>query len=381
MKSIRVRPDLRLSFLKKRAAETGRPGKRGKMKGPTAIRFPIGCRIVAVSALLAAGAAPIRGDGPPQAPSARIVRRGFIFDRAPFAQAHASTIVESGGALISAWFGGTAEGKDDVGIWASRFEGGRWSAPVEIAAGVDSPSRRYPCWNPVLFQPKEGPLLLFYKVGPNPSAWWGMVKTSSDGGETWTPARRLPDGILGPIKNKPIQLEDGVILCPSSTEDKGWRVHFEQTPDFGLTWSATPPVNDGKEFAAIQPALLRYKDGTILALGRTRQSRIFQIRSKDGGKTWGRMTATALPNPNSGIDAVTLADGRFLLVYNRSENSRTPLNVAISDDGLTWTDVLVLENTEGEFSYPAVIQAGDGAVHIAYTWNRTRIKHAVLDVQ
>jgi predicted neuraminidase len=334
-----------------------------------------------LAALAASGATPTRAFGPPETPSARIVRSGFIFDTAPFAQAHASTIVESQGILIAAWFGGSAEGKSDVGIWSSRFEDGRWTAPVEIADGVDSPAKRYPCWNPVLFQPKKGPLMLFYKVGPIPSAWWGLMKTSVDVGKTWTPAKRLPEGILGTIKNKPIQLEDGVILCPSSTEDNGWRIHFERTADLGRTWSTTPPLNDGKEFGAIQPTLLRHKDGTIQALGRTRQGRIFQIRSEDGGKTWGRMSATALPNPNSGIDAVTLADGRFLLVYNRSEKSRTPLNVAISTDGVAWVEVLVLEDTPGEFSYPAVIQGADGSVHVTYTWNRTRIKHVVLDVR
>jgi predicted neuraminidase len=351
------------------------------MAGKTGTRFLRGSWLGPLLALVASGATPAQAFGLPEIPSVRLVRSGFIFETAPFAQAHASTIVESQGVVIAAWFGGSAEGKSDIGIWSSRFEDGRWTAPVEIADGVDSPAKRHPCWNPVLFQPKSGPLILFYKVGPSPSAWWGLMKTSVDGGKTWTSAKRLPEGILGPIKNKPIQFEDGIILCPSSTEDNGWRIHFERTTDLGRTWSATPPLNDGKEFGAIQPTLLRHKSGAIQALGRTRQGRIFQIWSEDGGKTWDRMSAIALPNPNSGIDAVTLADGRFLLVYNRSEKSRTPLNVAISSDGVAWTDVLVLEDTPGEFSYPALIQAGDGSVHVTYTWNRTKIKHAVLEVR
>jgi predicted neuraminidase len=91
---------------------------------------------------------------------------------------------------------------------------------------------------------------------------------------------------------------------------------------------------------------------------------------------------TALPNPNSGIDAITLADGRHLLVYNHSSQNkvRTPLNVAISTDGKNWIQILTLEDEPGaQFSYPAVIQSSDGMVHITYTWKRFRIKHVVLD--
>ena len=156
----------------------------------------------------------------------------------------------------AAWFGGTREGSPDVGIWLSRHENGKWTAPVEVATGVQSATNRYPCWNPVLFQPKPGPMLLFYKVGPSPSAWWGMLMTSADGGKTWLKPRRLPEGILGPIKNKPVELSSGDLLCPSSTEDHGWRVHFERTRDWGQTWETTGPLNDGREISAIQPSIL-----------------------------------------------------------------------------------------------------------------------------
>jgi len=90
------------------------------------------------------------------------------------------------------------------------------------------------------------------------------------------------------------------------------------------------------------------------------------------------MTLIDLPNPNSGTDAVTLRDGRHLLVYNHTTHDRHPLNIAISPEGTTWTPSVTLENEEGEFSYPAVIQGEDGRIHITYTWNRRRIKHAVL---
>jgi predicted neuraminidase len=307
----------------------------------------------------------------------------FIYETAPFPSCHASTIAETKSGLIAAWFGGTGERHPDVGIWISRHENGRWTAPVEVANGVESPTNRYPTWNPVLFQPKSGPLMLFYKVGPSPSTWWGMLRTSNDEGKSWSPPHRLPDGILGPIKNKPVQLAHGDILCPTSTEHEGWRVHFERTSDLGKTWSATTPLNDGKEIGAIQPSVLFHPGDRLQALGRTRQGRIFEIWSEDGGKSWGKMTLTALPNPNSGTDAVTLKDGRQLLVYNHNPKSgRSPLNVAVSPDGKAWHAALVLEDDPAApngFSYPAVIQADDGLVHITYTWKRERIKHAVLD--
>lgn len=303
----------------------------------------------------------------------------FIFESAPFAECHASTLEEAGSTLVAAWFGGTREKHPDVGIWLSRCEGNTWSAPVQVANGIQPDGRRHPCWNPVLFRPKSGPLMLFYKVGPSPDRWWGMLMTSDDDGKKWSEPRRLGDGVLGPIKNKPLQLANGDILAPSSTEHDGWRVHFERSGDGGKSWQIIGPVNDGRTIEAIQPSILRHDATHLQAIGRTRQRRIFSIRSSDAGSTWGAMRLTSLPNPNSGIDAVTLSDGRHLLVYNHTEKGRTPLNVAISTDGEEWRSAAVLESERGEFSYPAVIQTKDGLVHISYTWKRQRVRHVVLD--
>ena len=314
----------------------------------------------------------------------------LIYETAPFPSCHASTIVETKAGLVAAWFGGTAEKNPDVGIWLSRHVDGKWTTPVEVANGVQSPEKRYPTWNPVLFQPKAGPLLLFFKMGPTPQTWWGELMTSADEGRSWSKPTRLPDGILGPIKNKPIQLPDGTILSPTSTENPKtdlWQVHFERSGDGGKTWSATPPINDGKAIGAIQPSILVHPGGRLQALGRTRQNRVFDTWSDDGGKTWSAMTLGTLPNPNSGTDAVTLKDGRHLIVYNHVPGTpgqwggkRSPLNVAVSKDGKTWDAALVLEDEQNkEYSYPAVIQTADGLVHITYTWKRQRVKHVVVD--
>lgn len=307
-----------------------------------------------------------------------IVKAEFIFEEAPFPSCHASTIAETRNGLVAAWFGGTREKNPDVGIWLSRYEKSSWTKPVEVANGVQDSGTRNPCWNPVLFQPKSGPLMLFFKVGPSPSEWWGMLMTSADGGVTWSKALRLPDAILGPIKNKPIQLGDGSLLCPSSSENAGWQVHMEYSSDLGATWRKSDSLNDKAQFSSIQPTILVH--GTRLQiLCRSRQKRITECWSNDSGKTWTSMKATSLPNPNSGIDAVSLKDGRSLLVYNHTERDRSPLNVAISFDGSAWKAGVVLEDQPGEYSYPAVIQTKDGMVHITYTWKRQRIKHVVLD--
>jgi len=311
----------------------------------------------------------------------------------PTPQCHASTLAETSSGIVAAWFGGTHEKNRDVGIWVSRQSGDRWSKPVEVVNGIQNDTLRYPCWNPVLFQPAEGPLMLFYKVGPSPREWWGELVTSEDQGHTWSAPQRLGESrlghLIGPVKNKPVQLEDGTILCPSSTEmeehgDDFWRVHFEMTGDLGKSWQLVGPINDGIEFDAIQPTILRYGDGAMQVLCRTMQNVISESWSYDGGKTWSSMKATELPNPNSGIDAVTLEDGRQLLVYNHSVRGRgSPgrgiLNVAISNDGISWKPVMTLEKQEGEFSYPAVIQSSDGLVHVTYTYDRISIKHVVID--
>lgn len=308
-----------------------------------------------------------------------VVTNEFIYEKAPFPEVHASTIEEGSAGLVAAFFGGTEEKNKDVGIWVSRQIAEGWSPLGEVANGVQANGEREPCWNPVLFQPKEGPLLLFFKVGPSPSEWWGELIVSHDGGKTWGERRRLPDGILGPIKNKPIQLADGTIVCPTSSEHDGWRVHVEFTKDLGKTWASTEALNDGKAFGAIQPTFFRHGGDKLQMLCRGTKQHVIEGWSEDGGKTWSELKPIDLPNPNSGIDGVTLKDGRHVLIYNHTPKGRSPLNLGLSADGKSWKSVLVLEDQPGEYSYPAVIQTKDGRVHITYTWKRQKVRHVVVD--
>lgn len=289
--------------------------------------------------------------------------------------------------MMAAWFGGSHEGADDVNIWGATYENHSWSEPFLMATGIISDSVSLPCWNPVLFKSGSGRLFLFYKVGKNPREWWGMVKYSDDNGLTWMEPVRLPDGVLGPIKNKPVCLGDGTFLCPSSVEtlDDRWIAHLEVFSNDGV-FIRNIEINHGDSICAIQPSVLLHPDNKLQILCRSRQNRIAQSWSHDGGKNWDKMSLLDVRNPNSGTDAVTLSDGRHLLVYNPLSagaewwDGRNILNLAVSMDGLNWRDLLVLENQKaGEYSYPAIIQDSDGMVHITYTWDRKRIKHVMLN--
>jgi predicted neuraminidase len=240
----------------------------------------------------------------------------------------------------------------------------------------------YPCWNPVLFKSSKGTLSLFYKAGPSPERWSGYVQRSTDGGKTWGKAQILPAGLLGPIKNKPIE-HKGAILAPTSIEShRAWCAWVERSTDDGRTWVRHGPIQvPGKPHGLIQPTLFVTSKGTLVALCRSRGiGFVCQAESSDGGLTWSDAKPTALLNPGSGIDGLTGADGKFYLAYNPSRIARTPLALARSeDDGKTWKTVATAETELGEFSYPALIQASDGKLHLAYTHNRRHIKHLSYD--
>ena len=307
-----------------------------------------------------------------------VLKRGFIFERGPVPTNHASTIVETTEGLLAAWFGGPKARDPLNSIYSARYDGTNWSMPVRTLEGGTG-SARFQCWNPVLFQPSRGPLLLFYKVGPSPEEWWGMWARSTNAGRSWTKPERLPDGFIGPVRNKPVELPDGSLLCGASVEQGGWKVHMERASNSGERWEKTGALNDPSEIAAIQPTIILHENSGLQILCRTKQGLIAESWSSHAGKSWSPLALTKLPNPNGAIDAVRLRDGRVLLAYNASATERNVLNLAVSRDGRQWTPALVLEQGSGEFSYPAIIQARDGLVHITYSWNRQRIRHVVID--
>jgi len=304
----------------------------------------------------------------------------FVYTDAAFPSAHASTIVETpDGDLLAAWYGGTAEGEDDVEIFLSRKpQGAGWSMPHAVTGTPE-----IPVWNPVLFQEADT-TWLFFKEGPSPSQWVGAYCRSTDSGRTWSPVTYLPAGLLGPIRTKPLVLDDGIWLAGSSVEAyRNWAVWVERSEDRGRTWSKHGPVTvPGELFGVIQPTLWQTSTGEVRMLMRSTQriGRIVTSSSTDGGRTWTPGRPTGLPNPNAGVDVVRLGDGRLILVYNHLSEGRNAIHLAVSrDEGSTWGEPRLLESGPGEYSYPAVIQTADGLVHITYTWRRSRIRHVVVD--
>ena len=310
--------------------------------------------------------------------TAGVLKNQFIFSTNRFPASHGSTLGETKDGLLAAWFSGPQARHPEVTLWISSLRDNQWSLPREVADGKQTDGSRYQCWNPVLCQPTKEPLHLFYKVGPNPEGWWGMLMTSTNQGDTWSKPIRLPAGFIGPVRNKPVELSDGTLLCGSSSEMNGWKIFMERlTPR--AQWEKTIALNDPAKLEAIQPTILVHDRQRIQILCRTKHGRIAEAWSENSGRNWSEPITNALPNPNSAIDAIRLQDGRFLLVYNHSATERNELNLAVSNDGKIWLRGPVLEKGAGEFAYPAVIQTRDGLVHITYSWNRRAIKHAVVD--
>lgn len=320
----------------------------------------------------------------------------FLYDTASFPSCHAATIAAvPGGDLVAAFYGGSREGCSDVCIWMCRKEKGAagWSEPAVVATGHTGDSIQHPCWNPVLYQEPgpEGELLLFYKTGIYIKDWVGHLMRSQDGGRSWREPEtlgRYQDGsagfaYLGAVKNKPV-MAGRRLIAPSSDESVRWQIHFEVSEDGGKHWTYVR-VPSADTIVSIQPAVLKHRDGTLQALCRTKNGYLSTTYSHDGGLSWEPEHLTDIPNNNSGIDCETLSNGLFAMVYNpagkergKEFGPRTPLVLAFSADGLHWHDVLTLEEGEGEFSYPSVIES-DGALHIVYTWNRKKIKYVRVE--
>jgi predicted neuraminidase len=305
----------------------------------------------------------------------------FGVDR-PFLQCHASTLVRADNHdFLVAWFGGTHEKHDDVGIWLSTGRPGKWSAPIEVAK-----LREDPHWNPVLFKTPEGKIILYFKVGKTIDQWETWYMTTDDHGKTWTQAQELvpgDSGGRGPVKNKLIVLSDGTWLAPASDEKNGvWNAFVDRSSDQGKTWTASKFLTISRDSipgeGIIQPTLWESASGKVHMLLRSSSGFICRSDSEDYGKTWSPVYKTSLPNPNSGIDLTKLDDGTLALAYNRDGKNwgaRRPLSVAVSrDNGKTWpTSVDIETRNEGdEFSYPSIIGFGD-TLAVSYTWKRQRI--------
>jgi|LSQX01.1.fsa_nt_gb predicted neuraminidase len=285
---------------------------------------------------------------------------------------HCASIAERpGGGLFATWYAGSREGAADVAILCATHDGERWEEPRVL---FDPPER--PGGNTVVYRHDDS-LWHFVDVIEGPEGWESAVLyllRSHDGGETWTEAQVFDEEFGIMVRHAPIQLSGGRLLLPAYDE-KVWRGFAFITDDEGDTWRRSGWMV--AEAGCIQPTIIERSDGTLHALLRSDGNvpHAWECSSSDGGESWTQCVPSELRNPNSGADMILLSNGQTIACYNDSIAGRTPLTLALSEDeGRTWVAKRDVETDQGEYSYPTLIEASDGTVHLVYTWRRERIR-------
>jgi predicted neuraminidase len=369
---------------------------------------------------------------------------------APTVQSHAANLmVLPDGTLGCVWFGGTQEGVPDISVWYSRLEPGtsKWSVPQQL-----SDDNKRSEQNPILFVAPDGAVWLLYtaQFAGNQDTSEVRCRISKDGGKTFGPVRVLiPAGPQGGVfvRQPPVVMSDGRWLLPVfncvTVPGERWAGDADTSSvytstDQGQTWTETP-VPDS--LGCVHMNIVQLSDGSLLAVYRSRWADfIYASWSFDEGRSFSAPVPTELPNNNSSVQAIALADGRVAMVFNNSSAlnatdrrvslydeiddegladvaepqvlnqvsedrrrafwgaPRAPMTLAISaDGGRSWPLRRDLEVGDGycmtnnsrdglnrEFSYPSIRQeqADDrnGDLHIAFTYFRQAIKYVRVDV-
>lgn len=336
---------------------------------------------------------------------APFIKHDFINSGAVGAMVHVGSICEmTDEQLAAVWYGGTREGAKDVAIFFSTKLPGintSWSNP-RVIVDRDLATRELKRYirkvgNPVLFSGSGKQLWLIY-VSITVGGWSGSslnLKTSQDGGDTWTESQRLT---LSPffniselVKGRPLQLKtmgermnQDHFAVPIYHEFLGnfpeilWISFFKDSSRIVYEKSR---MAGGKSF--IQPSIAALDTHIATAFYRSvsTDKRIAAATTEDCGQNWTAPDYLDLPNPDSAVDALPLPENCILLAFNDSRNSREIMQLALSKDGgQNWTRIHTLENSPNEeFSYPFMIRGRNGLIHVVYTWKRKRIKHLVFN--
>jgi predicted neuraminidase len=302
-----------------------------------------------------------------------------IFERLsdrPFA--HCATLADLGSAgLMACWMGGAYETAPNVCLLASQLPVGavQWTEP-QVIAEVPGCSMGQPL---MLVRP-NGDLWFFYDVILKEDWRFAVpyLKKSMDGGKTWSEPVLMFDypGLM--LRSRAHVLENRIII--PAYDENTWQSRMIISDDDGANWRLTEPMQSPN--GNIHPNLVPLSDGRLLCYLRTggKGGVIWRSESADGGETWSELTATSLPNPNSGIDLLRLASRRMALAYNPSATLRTPISVALTEgDNEDWRWVQIIEDEYAEISYPTLAQTTDGVIHLVYTYRRENIHYARFD--
>lgn len=288
-----------------------------------------------------------------------------IFDDGRFPYAHMPTITEIASGLAAAFYAGTTEGHSDVCIWFSCYENAQWSSPRMIADGIEHRGRRHACWDPKILRRNGGELILFYSIGPDEGGKWGMMSRSNDLGQTWSQPRRLTLDNIPYSRRSPVEVGNDVLIL-STDRSSGCSVNLRRKSE--------------GTFAPLRLPIVTYPDGRMQLMVRNSTGTLQERWSDDGGQSWSNVENASIRHANSFMDAIRLHDDRVLLVYNPSKTrERWPLALAITTDGHTWTDVLVLEADKGRYSGPVLLQTVDNMVHVIYAIQPRRLRHIIVD--
>jgi len=222
------------------------------------------------------------------------------------------------------------------------------------------------------------------------------------------------------IKGAPFLYSDGTLGLPVYHEfinKFGEILHFDKTGQL----IDEQRLSAGKDHG-LQPVMLPQSENKALVLMRhtgDEHRKLIAVSTVDGGQHWTVPVKLGVSNPDAAVAAVALPEGYILAVLNNAAQGRDLLSLMISaDNGLSWKNVYQLEDqrsqitdelhylqtvkqlasalthtavdqyvrsTENsmctdnhcrfEFSYPYLIQVKNGDFHLAYTWNRSFIKH------
>jgi len=322
-----------------------------------------------------------------------------------FPTCHAANLaLLSDGQLLVVYFSGAREGSADSAILLQRYQkDGSWSKPEIIQY---EPGRS--AGNAVLMPLHDGKMALFYTLSYSHRqvSWADALihyRFSRDQGVTWGEQHTLTEEFGFICRQPGTVLANGEWLLPVYDNRGGGKPAYPGmggnegsvmvTADQGLHWSRYGRMVADAGLA--QPCVVELEPGHLRAWLRTRNywngyhadwACLYRCDSHDNGRNWEQPARTGIPNNNSSFQVRRLAGQQLVMVYNHQPgNLRSPLNIAVSyDDGETWPVQRELEpfdSSGNEFSYPAVAQAADGKIHIAYTYLRTHIKHVVCDLE